>query len=113
MGPSSPEYPINQPKIYALKLPSSFQGIRSTPTIPVMMPPVRNEIRRGFRLEKSFDGETTLAATLVLRVAISSATRATDATTGRWKRPRRMTGSQIALPKITTEADVTATAIRE
>ncbi len=52
------------------------------PSTPVMMPPVRKEIRRGFRLEKSFDGETTFAATLVFSVAISSATSAMNATTG-------------------------------
>src|ERR1035437_2802346 len=47
----------------------SFQGIMRTPTTPVIRPPVRKEIRRGLRLEKSLEGETTLAATLVLRVA--------------------------------------------
>ena len=45
-------------------------------------PPVRKEISRGFRFEKSFEGETTFAATLVLRVATNNATRAIDATTG-------------------------------
>ena len=48
---------------------------------PVIRPPVRKEIRRGLRLEKSLEGETTLAATLVLRVAMSSATSAMEATT--------------------------------
>jgi hypothetical protein len=33
-------------------------------------------MRRGLRFEKSFDGETTLAATLVVMVATSRATRA-------------------------------------
>ena len=54
----------------------------STLTTPVMMPPVRKEIRRGFRFEKSLDGYTTLAATLVFKVATSSATKAMDAITG-------------------------------
>ena len=44
----------------------------SVPMMPVMMPPVRNEIRFGQALEKSYDGLTTLAATLVVRVASSS-----------------------------------------
>ena len=44
--------------------------------------PVRKEISRGFRFEKSLEGETTLAATLVFRVATSSATRAMEAITG-------------------------------
>ena len=61
---------------------SSFQGIIITPTTPVMRPPVRKEMRRGFRLEKSFEGETTLAATLVFSVAMSSAMRAMNATDG-------------------------------
>lgn len=65
IGPGSAGYPTSQPKMYALKSPSSFQGIIKIPITPVIRPPVRNEMRRGFRLEKSFEGETTLAATLV------------------------------------------------
>ncbi len=80
---------------------------------PVIRPPVRNEISRGFRLEKSFEGETTLAATLVFSVAISSAISATNATTGWLKRPSSATGSQIASPNSTTDADVTATPMNE
>ena len=99
--------------MYALKSPSSFHGIINTPITPVISPPVRNEIRRGFRFEKSFEGDTTLAATLVFKVAIKSATRATNATKGRLKRSKSWTGSQIALPKITTDAEVTATPMKE
>src|SRR5579864_8730743 len=113
MGPSNPEYPTSQPKIYELKLVSSFHGIISTPTTPVIKPPVRNEISRGFRLEKSFDGETTFAATLVLSVATSNAIRAINATTGWLNFPSSATGSQIASPKSTTDADVTATPMKE
>src|ERR1700722_10021776 len=113
MGPSSPEYPTSQPKIYELKLVSSFHGIIITPTTPVISPPVRKEIRRGFKFEKSFEGETTFAATLVFKVATSSATRAMDAITGSWKRARRTTGSQMAWPKRMTDADVTATPMNE
>jgi hypothetical protein len=39
-------------------------------------------MRRGLRFEKSFEGETTLAATLVFKVAINSAISAMKATTG-------------------------------
>src|SRR5579871_2838659 len=99
--------------MYALKSPSSFHGIIKTPTTPVMNPPVRNEISRGLRFEKSLDGDTTLAATLVFSVAISSATSAMEATTGWWNRPSSATGSQIASPNRTTEADVTATPMNE
>src|SRR5438105_15539665 len=80
---------------------------------PVISPPVRKEIRRGLRLEKSLAGETTLAATFVVRVAIRIAISAIKATTGRLKRPIRATGSQIASPKMTTDAEVTATPINE
>src|SRR5581483_11815131 len=99
--------------MYALKSLSNFHGIISTPTTPVIRPPVRNEIRRGLRFEKSLDGETTFAATLVLSVAISSATRAMIATTGSLNFPSSATGSQIASPNSTTEADVTATPMNE
>src|SRR5437016_1275120 len=113
MGPSSPEYPTSHPKMYALKSPSSFQGIIRIPTTPVMNPPVRNEINRGLRFEKSLEGDTTFAATLVLRVAISNATSAMDATTGWLKRPSSATGSQMGSPNRTTDADVTATPMNE
>ena len=41
--------------------------------MPVISPPVRKEIRRGQRLEKSLAGLTTLAAMLVASVARQSA----------------------------------------
>lgn len=109
MGPSNPEYPTSQPKMYALKSLNSFQGIMSNPAAPVIKPPVRKEINRGFKFEKSLDGDTTLAATLVFNVAIRSAISATNATTGWWKRPMSWTGSQMGSPKSTADAEVTAT----
>src|SRR5260370_7971113 len=109
IGPSKLEYPTSQPKMYAWASLSSFQGIISTPMTPVIMPPMRKEMRRGLKFEKSFEGDTTLAATLVVKVATSSATRATSATTGRFNRPSSTTGSQIGSPKISTDADVPAT----
>ena len=42
--------------------------------MPVMMPPVRKLMRLGHAFEKSYDGLTTLAATLVVSVASASAT---------------------------------------
>ena len=41
------------------------------PITAVIRPPVRNEIWRGDRFEKSFDGETTLAAMLVESCAMT------------------------------------------
>src|SRR5580692_4928178 len=112
-GPSRPEYPTSQPKMYLWKSVNSFQGIISTPTTPVIRPPVRKEIRRGLRFEKSLDGETTLAATLVFNVATSSATNAMDATTGWLNLPNRTTGSQMGAPNNTADAEVTATPMNE
>ena len=83
------------------------------PTTPVMSPPVRKEMRLGRKFEKSFDGETTFAATFVFSVATSSATSAMSAISGRLKRYSKTTGSQIAVPKIPAEAEVTATPMKE
>src|SRR4051812_23068546 len=113
IGPNSAEYPTSHPNTYELKSLSSFHGIISTPNTPVIIPPVRNEIRCGLKFAKSFDGDTTLAATLVVRVAISSAISATNATSGSPNRPNSSTGSQIGWPNNTTEADVTATPMNE
>src|SRR5207247_6803584 len=49
----------------------NFQGCITMPIAQVMRPPVRKLMRRGEMFEKSLAGETTLAATLTLRVAIS------------------------------------------
>src|SRR5215470_13755278 len=113
IGPSSAEHPTSQPKMYELKSVISFHGIIRMPTTPVMSPPVRNEIKLGRKLEKSFDGDTTLAATLVFNVAISNATRATSATKGWLNFPSSTTGSQIGSPNSTADAEVTATPINE
>src|SRR5208282_2536822 len=113
IGPSSAEQPTSQPKMYELKLPSSFHGISKMPTTPVMKPPVRKEMRLGRKLEKSLEGDTTFAATLVLSVATSKATNAIRATIGWLKRPSRITGSQMGCPKITADAEVTATPMKE
>ena len=74
---------------------------------------MRKEILRGFKLEKSLDGETTFAATFVFNVAINRAISAIDAINGWLNRPSNATGSQIGSPKITTDAEVTATPMNE
>src|SRR5215469_3528219 len=111
IGPSSAEDPTSHPKMYELKLVISFHGIIRIPTTPVINPPVRNEIKLGRKLEKSFEGETTFAATLVFNVATSSATSATIAASGLLNFAIKITGSHMASPKSTAEADVTATPI--
>ncbi len=66
--------------------------------MPVMMPPVRKEIRRGQAFEKSYDGLTTLAATLVVSVASARAASMMTRAIGLFSLPVRATGSQIASP---------------
>src|SRR5207249_817732 len=83
------------------------------PMIPVIMPPVLKLIPFGQRLEKSFAGETALAATFVVSVAMSKDIMEMRVTSGFWNLASRTTGSQIGSPKITTEAEVTATPIKE
>src|SRR4030095_6351122 len=53
------------------------------PTMPVIRPPVLNEIRRGARLAKSLAGLTTLAAMLTDTVATPTPSSDTSATTAR------------------------------
>ncbi len=75
-----------------------YHGMISTPSTAVIIPPVRNEIRRGDRLEKSLAGLTTFAAIFVESVATDKAT-SEKATTG--NEPifaTSFTGSQIASP---------------
>ena len=68
------------------------------PITAVITPPARNEIWRGERLEKSFDGETTLAAMLVESCAITMMIIASTSRIGRSSSSRATsaTGSQIA-----------------
>jgi hypothetical protein len=60
-------------------------------------------------LEKSFEGETTLAAILVVSCAARTTSAAKMITGARPIRLTSTTGSQIAWPKITMVALVTAT----
>jgi hypothetical protein len=68
------------------------------PMTPVISPPVRKEIQRGARLEKSLAGLTTLAAILVAKVAMQSASIATISTTGLVKRVSTSIGSHSVSP---------------
>ena len=61
-------------------------------------------------MEKSFEGETTLAPMFTFRVATNTATSASSATTGWWKRPSSTMGDHIGSPKIFSEAEVTGDA---
>ena len=66
-------------------------------------------MRRGARLEKSLAGDTTLAAMLVVSCASSTTSAPKMMTGGLPMRAMSTTGSQIASPKITIVALVTAT----
>src|SRR2546426_10640592 len=78
------------------------------PMAQVIRPPVRKLMRRGERLEKSLAGETTLAATLTLSVAISKAIIARTTAKGLPRRARTATGFQSASPKMIRVAEGTA-----
>ncbi len=68
--------------MYASGVASSFHGHIASPRNPVINPPVRKLISRGYRFEKSFDGDTTFAPIFTFSVATSTAISATNATTG-------------------------------
>lgn len=76
----------------------SFQGKISTPTTPVISAPVRKSTCRGARLDRSYAGETTLAAMLTLMVATSTVTRAYSRPMTLSVLPASSTGSQMASP---------------
>src|SRR6266566_4356034 len=59
-------------------------------------------------IEKSLAGETTLAATLTLRVAMSKAIMARTTAKGLPRRARTATGFQSASPNMISVAEVTA-----
>jgi hypothetical protein len=79
------------------------------PITAVISPPVTYEIFRGLRFEKSLAGETTLAAMLVVSCAASTTRAAKMITAGLPMRVTSSIGSQMALPKTTMVALVTAT----
>ena len=83
------------------------------PIMQVMMPPVLNDIFRGMRFAKPFAGLTTFAAMFVERVATVNAINAMTTAVVEPSLPMSTIGSQIALPKITIVAEVTAIPIKE
>ncbi len=83
------------------------------PMNAVINPPLTKLIFFGARFENPFAGATTLAAILVVSVAIVRASMETKITVGFSNFESKTTGSQIACPKIMTVADVTATPINE
>ena len=85
------------------------------PITAVISPPVRNEIWRGDRLEKSFDGDTTLAAMFVEIWAMTTMIIARTSSTGRSssRRATSTTGSQIGSPNSAIVAAVTAMPMKE
>ena len=85
----------------------------TTPIIQVIMPPILNEIFRGLRFANPFAGLTTFAAMFVESVAIVSAIKAMTMAVVEPSLPTSKMGSQIALPKITIVAEVTAMPMNE
>jgi NAD-specific glutamate dehydrogenase len=79
------------------------------------MPPVLNEMYLGARLEKSNEGETTLAAMFVeiWAIAMMNMARISRAGISPVSRVTRTTGSQIASSKTTMVAAVTAIPMKE
>ena len=75
-----------------------FHGIMTTPITAVISPPVTYEISLGFRFEKSFEGDTTLAAMLVVNCAAKITAVAQRITATLSKRAIRSTGFGIAWP---------------
>ena len=67
------------------------------PMIPVIKPPVRNEIHFGNAFAKSFAGETTFAAMLTESVATTTVNIEMAMTTGEVNRPTSFTGSHSSL----------------
>src|SRR3954469_24350820 len=85
------------------------------PMAAVIMPPVLNEMYFGARFEKSNEGETTLAAMFVEIWAMAMMIMATINSIGAFcaSLVTSTTGSQIASPKTTMVAAVTAIPINE
>ncbi len=84
--------------MYAPTEPISFHGIISTPMRAVMSPPVTYEMSRGLRFEKSFEGETTLAAMFVVSCAAKMTTVAKRMTATLSNSRISSTGSGMARP---------------
>src|SRR2546429_4177072 len=83
--------------------------------IPVISPPVRNEIHFGKALAKSFAGDTTFAAMLTDSVATTTVNMEMATTTGALNCPTSLTGSHRSLigrsREMATAAEVMITPI--
>src|SRR5690606_34843481 len=82
------------------------------PIMPVMRPPVRNEMSFGNALAKSFAGETTFAAMLTDRVATTTVNIETATTTGCENCPTSFTGSQASAGSICGKTTIAADVIK-
>src|SRR5918995_2817002 len=94
---------------------NSTHGKETIPMAAVMMPPVLNVMYLGARFEKSNEGETTFAAMFVEIWAMAMMIMATIKSSGAFSASvvTSTTGSQIASPKTTMVAAVTAIPIKE
>jgi hypothetical protein len=82
------------------------------PSAAVLSPPITSLMSLGARLEKSLAGDTTLAAIFVVNWAMSTMTAPRMTKRGLPMRAMSTTGSQIASPKTTVVALVTATPMK-
>src|SRR5919112_1154605 len=96
--------------MYAPAVSRSTQGNEMMPMMAVIMPPVLNEMYLGARFEKSNEGETTFAAMFVeiWAIAMTNIARISRAGMSPVSIVTSSTGFQIASPKTTMVAAVTA-----
>src|SRR5215467_1905463 len=107
------EYLTRQPTMKFSCVPSNFHGCITRPMRQVITPPVLKLIRRGYKFEKSFAGDTIFAATFTFNVASTNAMIAMAIANGDPSFARTATGSQIGWPKMAIVAVVTAMAMNE
>lgn len=97
----------SQVKMYTCGSDSSRQGWIAIPITPVISPPVRKDTNRGAVLEKSYDGDTTLAATFTDIVARMTMTSPMTTAAVEENFVVSATGSQIVWWYTTVAAEVT------
>src|SRR3954469_881736 len=95
--------------MYPVGSATSFQGKISTPMMPVIYPPILNEMLPGERFAKSFAGLTMLAAMFVASVEMATATIANVTNILLSNLAASTNGSHIVVPYIIVVADVTTT----
>src|SRR5208283_3275511 len=109
MGPRKPEYVPSHPKMYPLGSARSLQGMIRIPIIPVITAPVLKLMSLGTVFEKSFAGDTVLAAMFTDKDATTRPTSARTRVMGLLNLPRSTAGSQMASPNTIADADVMMT----